>query len=45
MTLRRAKVVAFKTLDISQECSDTLEARWNFSDSTNTNFLLFLAVK
>jgi len=50
MKLRRTKIVAFKTLDISQyikiAISDTFEVCGGiYSDSIITNFLLILTVK
>ena len=46
MKLRRAKIVAFQTLDISQGNVTThLRCGGIFSDSTITNFLLNLTVK
>jgi len=46
MKLRRTKIVAFKTLDISQ-CSVATHLRCGgiFSDSIIINFLLILVVK
>ena len=46
MKLRRTKIVAFKTLDISQGSVAThLRCGGIFSESIITNFLLILTVK
>jgi len=46
MKLRRTKMVAFKTFEISQGSVAThLKCGWIFSDSIITNFLLILTVK